>query len=224
MLWHRGKAYSQELRQRFSRQRTTVSRSVGSRIRCASVSPTYPRSFVRRRTGQTTALAQRCHVPPRLTNLRGAIQTQVAARPDATIAGLRAWLSKTHQVSASTGLMWKTLAALDLTFKKKSLHAAEQERPDVAKARTEWRVKQPSLAPSKLVFIDETCDQDKYDPALWPGATWQATGRCRAAWSLEDLDLYWRPSLRGCDRAGVFDGAINGELFLAYVEQVSSRR
>jgi hypothetical protein len=41
----------------------------------------------------------------------------VTARPDATIEELRAWLSKTHQVSASTGLMWKTLAALDLTLK-----------------------------------------------------------------------------------------------------------
>jgi hypothetical protein len=42
----------------------------------------------------------------------------VATRPDATIAELRAWLSETHKVSASTGLMWKTLAALDLTLKK----------------------------------------------------------------------------------------------------------
>ena len=87
--------------------------------------------------GQTTALAQRCHVPPRLADLHDVIRTQVTGRPDATIAELRAWLCKTHQVSASTGLMWKTLAALDLTFKKKSLRAAEQDRPDVAKARKE---------------------------------------------------------------------------------------
>jgi len=31
---------------------------------------------------------------------------------------LRAWLLATHKVSASTGLMHKTLAALDLTYKK----------------------------------------------------------------------------------------------------------
>jgi hypothetical protein len=31
-----------------------------------------------------------------------------------------------------------------------------QDRPGVAKARAEWREKQPSLAPGKLVFIDET--------------------------------------------------------------------
>jgi hypothetical protein len=42
----------------------------------------------------------------------------VASRPDATIAELRAWLLETHKVSASAGLMNKTLAALDLTFKK----------------------------------------------------------------------------------------------------------
>jgi hypothetical protein len=42
----------------------------------------------------------------------------VSNRPDATIAELRAWLLETHKVSASTGLMNKTLAALDLTFKK----------------------------------------------------------------------------------------------------------
>src|ERR1700756_908436 len=40
--------------------------------------------------------------------------------------------------------------------KKKSLRAAEQDRPDVAKARTEWRKQQPTLNPAKLVFIDET--------------------------------------------------------------------
>src|SRR5208282_606651 len=73
----------------------------------------------RRRTGRTTALPQHCHLPPKLADLYGAIEVQVTARADTTIAELRAWLSKTHKVSASSSLMWKTLAALDLTFKKK---------------------------------------------------------------------------------------------------------
>src|SRR5216684_4301182 len=38
---------------------------------------------------------------------------------------------------------------------KKIVHAAEQERPDVAKARQRWREDQPSLDPARLVFIDE---------------------------------------------------------------------
>ena len=36
------------------------------------------------------------------------------------------------------------------------MHAAEQERPDVAAARTAWKQDQPTLDPARLVFIDET--------------------------------------------------------------------
>ena len=36
------------------------------------------------------------------------------------------------------------------------MHAAEQERPDVAEARTVWKADQPFLDPARLVFIDET--------------------------------------------------------------------
>src|SRR5216683_1598429 len=37
---------------------------------------------------------------------------------------------------------------------KKIVHAAEQERADVAEARQRWREDQPSLDPARLVFID----------------------------------------------------------------------
>jgi transposase len=36
------------------------------------------------------------------------------------------------------------------------VHASEQERPDVAAARTAWIADQPALDPKRLVFIDET--------------------------------------------------------------------
>ncbi len=39
---------------------------------------------------------------------------------------------------------------------KKSLHAAEQERPDVVEARRLFIRRQPALDPSRLIFIDET--------------------------------------------------------------------
>jgi hypothetical protein len=41
-------------------------------------------------------------------------------------------------------------------FLRKTLHTAEQNRPDVAKARIEWRHIQPTLNPGKLIFNDET--------------------------------------------------------------------
>ena len=36
------------------------------------------------------------------------------------------------------------------------MHASEQNREDVAKAREEWKKALPSLDPAKLVFVDET--------------------------------------------------------------------
>ena len=119
MLWQRGKSYSQDLRERVFAA-ADDGEPVGRiatllRVSVSDVSKVLSR---RRLTVQTAARPQRCHVVPKLSGLYAAIEAQVSRRPDATIAELRAWLLATHQVSASTGLMNKTLAALDLTFKK----------------------------------------------------------------------------------------------------------
>jgi transposase len=120
MLWQRGKAYSQDLRERVFAAADDDGLRVGQIAAQLRVGASYVSKVLgrRRQTGGTTALPQRCHVPPKLADLHGAIEAQVTSRPDATIAELRAWLLETHTVSASTGLINKTLAALDLTFKK----------------------------------------------------------------------------------------------------------
>jgi transposase len=221
MLWQRGKPYAQDLRERVFAL-ADEGMPVGQIAKQLRVSGSYVSKVLgrRRKTGQTTALPQRCRVPRKLAGLHGKIEARVSARADATIAELRVWLSQTHKVSASTGLMWKTLATLKLTFKKKSRRAAEQDRPDVAPARAEWRVKQPGLMPGQLVFIDET----------WTKTTmtrlygWAPCGKRL----IEAVPHgHWKTStfigaLRcdGLGATGVFNGAINGEMFLAYVEQV----
>jgi transposase len=103
---------------------------------------------------------------------------------------------------------------------KKSLRAAEQDRPDVAKARTEWRESQPTLDAGRLIFIDET---------------WTKTNMVRLyGWAPVGHRLvdavphgHWKTStfIAGLRQDGlvapcVYNGAVNGELFLAYVEQV----
>ena len=124
MLWRRGKSYSQDLRERVFAA-ADEGEPVGRIATMLRVSVSYVSQVLSRRrlTGQTQARPQRCHVVPKLSGpklsgLYPAIEAQVSRRPDATIAELRAWLLETHRVSASAGLMNKTLAALDLTFKK----------------------------------------------------------------------------------------------------------
>ncbi len=119
MLFRRGKAYSQDLRERVFAL-ADAGTPVGQTAKLLRVSVSYvSKALTRRReTGETTARAQRCHLVPKLASLQGAILAEVGMRPDATIAELRRWLSQTHEVSASEGLMHKTLAQLGLTLKK----------------------------------------------------------------------------------------------------------
>ena len=52
--------------------------------------------------------------------------------------------------------IWNTLRRLGLTYKKKTLHAAERSRPDVQKKRRRFRRKVKRIEPKRLVFVDET--------------------------------------------------------------------
>jgi transposase len=109
----------------------------------------------RRTTGATTVRAQHGHKLPRLAPFYAAIRAYIAERGDTTIAELRTWLLATHQVAASVGLIWHTLKLLGLS-RKKWLRAAEQDRPDVAKARAEWRENQPTLDAGRLIHSADT--------------------------------------------------------------------
>lgn len=128
MLWRRGKAYSQDLRERVLAAADEGQR-VGQIATMLRVSVSYVSKVLsrRQRTGVTTALPQRCHLPRKLAHLDDAIRARVAICPDATLAELSGWLARTHQVTASAGLLCKTLAELELTYKKN--HCMRPSRP-----------------------------------------------------------------------------------------------
>ena len=113
MLYQRGKAYSQDLRERVFAASDDGER-VGEVAELLRVSVAYvSKALTRRRTtGETTVRLGRGHKLPKLAPFYPAIRAYVAERGDTTIEALRAWLSATHQVSASVGLIWHTLKLL----------------------------------------------------------------------------------------------------------------
>lgn len=120
MAWSHGKAYGQDLRDRvFSLSDSGL--RVGQVARQLVVSVSYVSKVLgrKRRTGEVSARPQRCHMPLKLAAQHDAIAAQVASKPDTTVDELRQWLLATHKVTASKGLMVKTLAALNLTHKKR---------------------------------------------------------------------------------------------------------
>jgi transposase len=103
--------------------------------------------------------------------------------------------------------------------KKKTLLAAEQDRPDVAAARRQWVGEQFSIDPDRVVFIDETWAKTNMTRtyarstrgtrlrAKVPYARWETTtflGAMRSSGFIAPLCV---------------DGAVNGPLFQAWVEQ-----
>jgi transposase len=107
-----------------------------------------------------------------------------------------------------------------LVAQKKSLRAAEQDRPDVAEARGKWRAGQADINQERLVFIDESgastkmtrlygrCARGKRLVCAVPHGHWKTTTFVGA--------LRHDGMIAPC----VVDGPMNGETFLAWVEQL----
>lgn len=107
-----------------------------------------------------------------------------------------------------------------LDVQKKSAHALEQERPDILKRRRAWFDGQLDLDPAKLVFIDGPKDGLSTKMARLRGRAPRGE-RCRAGVP----HGHWKTTtftgaLSGMTAPFVYDGAMNGSVFLAYVEQV----
>lgn len=117
MVWRRGQAYSQDLRDRVLAA-TGSARAVAAQF-LVSVSYVVKARQRRDRKGELTPGPQRSHTPRKLASLHDAIAAYAAAHPDATTAEFRAWLLTEHDTYASAGLMWNTFERLGLTFKKR---------------------------------------------------------------------------------------------------------
>ena len=146
MQWRRGKAYSQDLRERVFVLHDAGD-AVGEIADALCVGTSYVSKALSRRrdTGETSTRPQRCHVPPKLLGLYDAIRAEVTSRPDATLAELRRWLDAAHGVSASDGLMHGTLVKLGLTHKKRRCMPPSRTVRTLP-WRADWKEKHPPPA------------------------------------------------------------------------------
>ncbi len=100
------------------------------------------------------------------------------------------------------------------------MFASEQDRPDVARRREQWKKYQTRIDPARLVFIDETWTKTNMAPlrgwaprgkrltAKVPHGHWK-TMTFVAALRHDRIDAPW-----------LLDGPISGESFQTYVEKV----
>lgn len=99
------------------------------------------------------------------------------------------------------------------------MHAAEQERPDVAEARRQWKDDQARLDPAKLVFVDETGASTQM-ARLYGRARRGRRVVSRIPWG------HWKTvtfvaglRLDGITAPFAIDCAMNGAVFIEYLRQ-----
>lgn len=76
----------------------------------------------------------------------------VKEQPDATLAELQARLG----VPCSLTTIWRTLQRHRISRKKKTLHAQQQDTPEVQAQRAAFEERIAAVDPAHLVFVDET--------------------------------------------------------------------
>ena len=103
---------------------------------------------------------------------------------------------------------------------KKTLHAAEQDRPDVAAARADLKAEQPALNAQRLVFIDETAVTTKMVRHYGRSPRGERLVAKVPHGHWKTLTLVAALCIDGVTAPYVIDGAMDGATFVAYVEQV----
>ena len=141
----------------------------------------------RRAPPATRGLAERNRQTLKLPDHHASIAAEVALRPDVTLDELRAWLLAAHGVTASLGLMHKTLARLGLTRKSR---AGRRSRTDPMSPSSGPLARRATrVAPGAAGLRRRDRCRHQHGPPLRPLPARPTPGRPGASRPLEEHDL-----------------------------------
>lgn len=210
-------AYSQDLRERIV-QAVDEGKTQAETAHLFKVSPKTVQRYIRQRR-------EKGHLLPKLipgrpatkrATLQAKLQPQLEKMPDATLQEhCDTWEAETgDKVSIST--MSRAIEHLKWTVKKKTLQASERKEEE----REVWKEETKDLDASKYRFIDEMGSNlaltRLYARAPKGKRAYGTIIRKRGKNVTTITDL----SLHGLGEAFILDGAANGDIFEAYIEQV----
>jgi transposase len=211
-------AYSQDLRERVLRALDRGDRptEIARRFEVSRIWIYQVRNRMQQ-TGERSSFQIGGHRRSRLAGMETVLRGWIAAKPELTLVQLQERLAL-RGVSIKVGALWHQLNQWNLTFKK-TLHASEQEREDVRAARHAWSEAQPVMEIEKLVFVDETWASTNMTRSHGRAPRGQ---RCVASAPLGNWQTTTFVGGLRHDRLTapmVADGAMDGEMFLAWVRQ-----
>jgi transposase len=102
---------------------------------------------------------------------------------------------------------------------KKTLHAAEQSRPDVVAQRKQWPQRLAGVSVHRLVFVDESGANTQMTRRYGRSPIGQRLACPVPHGHYQTTTLIAAVRLQGTQAPWLFGGAMDGELFLAWVKQ-----
>lgn len=210
--------FSMDLRERIAAAVDRHEGSIRSIARTFGVDPSTVTRLLRRRR-QAGTLEPKPHgggPPPALTeDDHRRLDELIRGQPDITLNELK----RRGGFTCSLKTLWRAVRRRRLTFKKKSLHADQRDRPDVQAKRRAFRRKVRKIEPRRLVFVDETGITTAMTPAYaWAPCGVRAVDSAPASW--ETTTLIAALGLQGVRAPLAFPGATDTTAFQTYVDQV----
>ncbi len=139
----------------------------------------------------------------------------VEQTPDATLEQHRQSLG----ISGSIMIVWRGLEKLGITRKKKTLHATEQDRPEVQEERRWFCEDAELIEPKRFVFVDETGVTTAMTPAYGRAPSGERVDASAPA-SWESVTVIAAMGLDGVRAPFASPGGTDAATFQTYVEQV----
>jgi transposase len=103
---------------------------------------------------------------------------------------------------------------------KKSLHAAEQDTEAVRRQRTRWQQEAGQVDPARLIFLDESGVTTQMTRRYGRAARGERVGEAAPAGHWQTLTVLGAIRLSGWVGTMTIEAATDGDVFLAYLEQV----
>ena len=153
----------------------------------------------------------------RLSILRDRVEEQ----NDATLNELQEKFHEKTGIFVSSGTISSALKKLKLPRKKKTFHATERENnPEIIQKREEYIQEMPTIDAQHAVIVDEfgiNLGMAREYGRASPGQRAEGHRPCNPG---ENITVIAGLSCHGIIAPLMFPGAINGEMFKVYIEQV----
>jgi transposase len=146
----------------------------------------------------------------------------VSEQPDWTLDKIVGAMCK-QGIPGRRTAVWRFFQRHDITLKKRSQRATEQEREDVPEARHRWMLQQVLFDAARLVFIDETATSANMARAGGRSVRGERLVRKMPLGHCEALTFAAGLRCDGVVAPFMIRGAMGGLSFLPYIERVLVR-